>query len=349
MSDGQLGVLFACFSDQDGAGKARRALDRELSSHGQKPLDTVVLKVNEMHRASVHDPRRVLMGTLTPALTWGLLGLLANGWEGLLIWAVVGAACGGALTYYSIHNLSKDELRRIGTAFPARSSALLTFVETNEPQGLLVAASAQSPSVASVAAIADDLRVEVLNQDSAGADTTLISMILTRYPDPDGAAKAAARLMAHEKLAEEGQVVLVVKTDGNGRRHVANPKFGAAASAKSDIVSWGVFGVVVGAIAGAGGGGIVEGGVVSGIAWAVCGAFAGSLYGLWAGRSVSARRLKSVGKLFAPGTSAVLAWARGPAHKPVRDTLAAPGAKDLVLHLNPVETGAVIAAGASSA
>ena len=41
--------------------------------------------------------------------------------------------------------------------------------------------------------------------------------------------------------------------------------------------------------------------------------FAGALYGLWAGRAVSARRLKGVGPLLPPDSSVILAWADGAA------------------------------------
>jgi hypothetical protein len=77
-------------------------------------LGTSVLKVNAKHKASVHDPRRVLIGTLTPALTWGLLGLIGSGWLGL-VWAVVGGICGGLYTYYALHHATKA-----GTWLPAQ-------------------------------------------------------------------------------------------------------------------------------------------------------------------------------------------------------------------------------------
>jgi hypothetical protein len=72
----------------------------------------------------------------------------------------------------------------------------------------------------------------------------------------------------------------VIETDANRRRHVTDPKSGVAAWVKSDFVSWGLFGVLVGAISGASGGGTLKGGVVTGIAWAIFGLFAGGLYGL---------------------------------------------------------------------
>jgi hypothetical protein len=83
------------------------------------------------------------------------------------------------------------------------------------------------------------------------------------------------------------------------------PFTGAGAWARRDVVSWGLFGVLFGAIAGETGGGGFHGavtqGVVTGIVWAVFGTFAGAPYGLWAGRSISARRLEGVGPLLGRG------------------------------------------------
>jgi hypothetical protein len=144
------------------------------------------------------------------------------------------------------------------------------------------------------------------------------------------------------------QIELVIANDGNGRRHVTEPTTGTAAWARSDVVSWGLFGVVIGAIAGAtGGGGILgflEGGVVTGLGWAVFGLFAGALYGLWAGRSISARRLEGIGPLLAPGTSVVLGWSAGPPGSVDLEPLARPGSQQLILLFNAVEHGAVLEA-----
>jgi hypothetical protein len=110
------------------------------------------------------------------------------------------------------------------------------------------------------------------------------------------------------------------------------------------MVSWGLFGVVVGAIAGAFGGGIFKGAVVTGIAWAIFGLFAGALYGLWAGRSTTARRLKGIGPILAPGSSMLVAWAQGPVKRETIERLAAADAKRLVLLFNPTGGGAVLEA-----
>ena len=77
-----------------------------------------------------------------------------------------------------------------------------------------------------------------------------------------------------------------------------------------------VFGLVFGGIAGlAGGGGVLgfaEHAVVTGILWGLFGVVAGTLYGLWAGRSISARRIKPLRPLLPPDTSIAVCWAEGP-------------------------------------
>jgi hypothetical protein len=359
----QLGVLLVCFDTLKAAGKIRHSLDAHLKAQGDALLDTVVLRVSAKHKVSLYDPRRVVQGTLTALLTWGLFGLVAGGLKSLAIWAIIGAVCGGLWAYYTEHLLRKNELARIGARLPASSSALATFAETRDPRSLLKTTAAYSPTAASVAAIGDDLTARVfagaadpieLPSGHAGgplppSQTSPLSMILLRYPDPGTARQIAARAAPKSKK-DPGpvQVELVIRADRDGRRHVADPSQGVAAWGKSDLVSWGLFGVVVGALAGAFGGGgvhsLVSDAVVTGIGWAVFGLVAGALYGLWAGRAVSARRLKSLGPFVAPGTSMLVAWADGPLRQDTLGPLTAPGSQQLILRYNPVEGGAVLEA-----
>ncbi|MGZ5342062.1 MAG: hypothetical protein ACXWEK_03360, partial [Solirubrobacterales bacterium] len=353
-----LAVLLACFAGPKLAAKAHRPLDGKLRSSGDVILDTVVLRVNEKHKTSLYDPRRVLAGTLTPALTWGLFGLVTSGVQGLVIWAVLGALCGWLFTYYSYsaRHATKAQIARIGARLPSNSSALLTFAETSDPGRLLAATADHEPSVASIAMIGEDLTARVfagaddpVEVDSSDAQalpldqTAMLSMILLRYPDPGTAKQAASGLAAgNATVGDATEVELVIETDREGHTQVSDPKLGAAAVAKSDLVSWGGFGVVCGGIAGASGGGILEGGLITGIGWGLFGLFAGALYGLWAGRSVSARRLKGIGPLMAPGTSMLLAWAEGSVSQQTIDTLTGPQSQRLVLRFNPIERGAVL-------
>src|SRR5215467_8482099 len=137
--DTQHVVLLVCFEGLKAAARVRRPLDTQLRSNGDVILDAVILQVNAKHKASVYDARRVLAGALTAALTWGLFGLVAgtNKVESTFIWAALGAVCGGAYAYLSEHVLSKSELARIGETLGPNSSALLTYVETNDPARVL--------------------------------------------------------------------------------------------------------------------------------------------------------------------------------------------------------------------
>ena len=360
-----LGVLLECFGGTKTAGKARRSLDSQLKAQGDALLDTVVLRVNAKHKVSLYDPRRVVQGTLTAFLTWGLFGLVAGGLKSAAIWAILGAVCGGLWAYYTEHLLRKNELTRIGAQLPASSSALVTFAETTDPRGLLKAAAAHGPATASVAGIGDDLTarvfagaidpIEVPSRPEGAAimpgQTAPTSMIMLRYPSTGTAKQVASQAAPTSKKAAAAspvQVELVIWADPGGRRHVADPSQGVKAWAKSDLISWGLFGVVVGALAGAfGGGGVhsfVSDAVVTGIGWAVFGLVAGALYGLWAGRAVSARRLKGLSGLLVPGSSILLAWADGPVSPDTISALTAPGSQRLILRFNTVEGGAVLEA-----
>jgi hypothetical protein len=359
----QLGALLACFDGPGTAAKSLRPLESRLRSDGQEALETTVLKVDAKHRASVYDRRRTLMGTLTSALTWGLFGLVTGGLDSAAIWAILGAVCGGLFAYLTEHVLTKTELVLIGGRLPARSSALLTFAETTDPKRLLGAAGSLSPTAASAVGIADDLTahvfagsanpVEVPGRSADQAilpdENTVLSMIVFRYPGTETAKQVAGAIRAAS--TEQGAstpVELVISTARNGRRHVGDPTHGVAAFARSDVISWGAFGLVFGAIVGAvGGGGVlgfVDSGVITGVAWAAFGLAAGALYGLWAGRSISARRLRSIGRLLPPETSALVAWGEGPLRPDTLAAFARPDAERLVLRFNPVGRGAVLEA-----
>ena len=144
------------------------------------------------------------------------------------------------------------------------------------------------------------------------------------------------------------QVELVLHADRDGRRHVADPTLGVAATARSSLIGWAAFGVLFGAVGGVinggGLGGALKGALVTAVVWGIFGIIAGALFGLWAGRSVSARRLKSVGPLLTPGTSMVVAWAGKPVTQDTLDPYLTPGSQRLILRFNPVEGGLILEA-----
>ncbi len=359
----ELCVLLACFGGTGRAAKARGTLDRQIQGAGGRILDQVVLRVSGKRKAMVYDPRRVLLGILTPALTWGLFGLIAGGLSGFGIWAIIGAVCGGVFAYYSEHLLTKDELRRLGRHLPRQSSAILAFVRGGSSERILSSVAGSSPAEASVAAIGGDLSAQVV----AGADdpvvsssvpaggapvpasnASMLSMLLMRYRGKDTARQTAAK--ATHQPGTRGQAVepeLLIEVPQHGRSKVVAPtKLGVAGYAKTATISWGLFGLVYGVIVGAVGNngalGDVKTGVVTAIAWAAFGLAAGALFGLWAGRAVSARRLKGLEPLLPPGSSTVIAWSEDNLTDETVGRWSQPGSDRLILRFNQVSDGALL-------
>ena len=358
-SDGQLGLLLACFDGRKTAGKARRSLEGQLRAQGDEPLDTVVLEVDEKHKASVHDPRRILWGTVTAALVWGVCGMAgADGVWSVLFWGAVAAIGGVLILYYTLHHSTKSELAAIGSGLPAQSSALVVWLATKDPGRLLEAVAVQRPTAASVAAIGGDLTTHVFAEpadpvelptgsaNELRGDSTLVSMVMLRYPSPETAKQMVLQPPADSVL----EVEMMIRRDSDGSRHVSDPYFGVKALAKSDMLWWGGFGLVLGALGGAvGGGGVlgfIEDGVLEAIAWGILGLGVGALYGLVFGKATSARRLKGIGSLLTPGTSLLMAWVdrASPLTASALDPYATPGSQRLVLNFNSGKRGAVLEA-----
>jgi hypothetical protein len=300
-------VLLTCFGARQSAAKARRRLEAQLRSAGDSVLDTTVLQVDARRKTSVYDPRRIVAGTLTAMLTWGVFGLVSGGVPSLIVSAALGAAWGGWVAYHFVHHVSKAQLARLAEQLPAPSSALLTFARTSDPARLLESAARHQPTAASAAFIADDLTAQVLiggareempaaprpsaSSPAAGDESGRLSMIVVRYTDPDAAGEIAAEIATRRDPADGLEVELVERTEASGRRHVTDPRFAPGAIAKYNVQSWAGLGLVCGALAGITGGGgllgVLEGGVVTAVAWGLFGLAAGALYGLWVGRAIS--------------------------------------------------------------
>ncbi|MFI6827153.1 hypothetical protein ACIBG5_08635 [Kribbella sp. NPDC050241] len=355
-------ILFACFAGRSQAAKTRRELGKRIVQSGDAILDEVVVTISSKRRTLVYDPRRTLAGVLTPALTWGVFGLLAGGLRSLVVWAVLGAVCGGLYAYYFEHLLAKDELRRIGGRLPGDSSAIVAFVRGPDPRRILSTAAALQPVTVSVAAVAADLSGRVylgaapskgatVTRDGAAPDTgqgAELSMLLVRFAGEHTARQTLVTVGSSPTHQDqnEPQVELVIETNPHGSRRVVNPTTGSAAVAKSDAISWGLFGLVWGVIVGfTGDGGIlgsIESGLVTGILWALFGVVAGALYGLWAGRGLSAGRLKRLGAFVPPATSLVVAWAEGSPDPETIERWAGSESRRLTLRFTPAGHGAVL-------
>jgi uncharacterized membrane protein len=366
MSNGDdpiISFLLVCFDGHKTAAKHRRPLNNQLRQDGAELLDEVVLSVSPKRKVHGYDPRRTLAGALTPALTWGVFGLLTSdgSWASFLLWAVLGAVGGGLAAFYLEHTVSKTSLTRAGEQLPANSSALGLFVRSGDAETMLRSTVPFAASVASVAGIDADLSAQVWSGTSnpteqttpANAsspspdDETLVSMVLLRFKGRDGAQRSWAEVTGGKVDKNASiQTELIIAADATGKMHVDSPSQGIRYMAREDIIGWGLFGVVFGFIAGWAGngtlGGALERGVLTGVSWGIFGLGAGLLYGMWAGRAVSARRLKGIEALLPPDSSLLNAWVDGAATEDTVAAWSAPGTDRLILRFNAVEHGAVL-------
>jgi len=359
--DPQLEVLLACFEGDKRAGKVHHPLTKQLKADGAKILDEVVFAVTAKGKVRAYDPRRTVAGTLTPALTWGVFGLLASGgsWWSLVFWGVIGGLCGGLYAYYSEHLFKKDEIARLGKQLAPNSSGVLAYLADIDATDLTSTIASFQPATASVATVGADLSATVMSAatspaevpSTAGSVSTnrevLLTMLLVRYAGADIAKRVDAEASTTSRTDRPAlETELLFHTDPDGRRHVASPTAGVLATGKGSAVSWGTFGIVFGTIAGIGssGGlfGALEQGVATAIVWALFGLVAGALFGLWSGRAISARRLAAVSSLMPPDTSMVLAWAEGALSQERVASWSRSGSQQLTMQFQAVPHGAVI-------
>ena len=165
----------------------------------------------------------------------------------------------------------------------------------------------------------------------------------------DASASADQAKKTKQAKTKQGavQTELLLRADTSGRIHVVSPGTGVRAFVPGDVIGWAAFGLVFGGIAGlAGGGGVLgfaEHAAVTGILWGLFGLVAGTLYALWAGRSISARRMKSLRPLLPPDTSIALCWAEGPLGHDRITEWSTPATDQLVMRFNSMDGGAVLA------
>ena len=187
----------------------------------------------------------------------GVFGLLSGGLIGLIVWAVIGAVCGGLFAYYREQPLSGRHLRRTGEEMQTDSSAIVVFVKCRADEPVLSSAAAYGPT-ATLVAIAAELSARVLigargptevsdevpaKQVPPAGRSTLLNMLLVRLPGQHAVRQTLAEL-APAKTPDPSfpQVEVVLESDARGGLHVHSSNLGVRASARSSLISWGCWG-----------------------------------------------------------------------------------------------------------
>ena len=373
-------VLLLCFDGAKRAAQIRRPLSKQLEQHGGAILDAAIIRVDGEGKARVYDPQRTVAGLLTAALTWGVFGGLTGGLSGLIVWAVIGGVGGGLFAYYREQPLSGTQLRRIGEGMRPDSSAIVVFLKCGADEAVLLdrrggvraddsksggdLGGADGPGAGRrrwphrgvrrgagrAAAGGRHEHPQDHHTDTSTDKHHLLNMLLVRLPGQHTVRQALAEL-APAKTPDPGlpqvmQVEVVLESDAGGGLHVHSPNLGVRFSARSSLVSWGVLGLISGAIGGwAGGGGILGflgGGLITGVVWGAFGILAGALYGLFVGNVLSARQLKKMDVLVPPNSSLAFVWADGDLTNEAIDRWAPPGSQRLVVRFDTTSRGIVL-------
>ena len=215
--------------------------------------------------SALHTPAGPSQARSTSCSTWGVFGLIAGGLQGLWVWGILARDLGCARRP---HRTPREQGRAQAgrQRLPPDSSAIAIFVQGSDPHNACSPRSGPSSPAprpgrchrpgpfrrrSMRATSSRSSPPERSGAAPAPSQTTLLSMLLVRFAGEHGAKKALGdSVRAKHPDLRAPQVELMVEANKEGRRRVVNPTTGTAVMAKSDIIGWGVCGVVWGAIVG---------------------------------------------------------------------------------------------------
>jgi uncharacterized membrane protein len=351
------GILLVCFDEPKKAQQVKEALEKEIRQGGDLILDEMVMRVDEKRKVQVHEMGKAARGAAIVALTWGVFGLLSGGLRGLVIWAVLGAVCGGIYFYYVAHTLSDAELKNIARRMPPNSSVLLAFLKTSHAQQIIDSVSRYTPAASSLVTVGEGMATSVISGTSekaeqpspastpvqAGADgDNPFSILVFRYTGHQTARQVEAELKEEWKKAGDAiQTEVMIEVDEQKKVHVYDPSTGVRAQTISSMISWGLCGLIVGVLTGlfSGGGGllgIITSGLTRLITWGAFGIVAGALAAFVVNRAIPTSRLKKMSMLFSrtqADTSVILALVQGTYTQKMISDLSTHDARGLVIRV----------------
>ena len=169
-------VLAFCFADQARAGEVMKELKASKTLEGHRVVASAVIEVDEYGKAQAHQHGRGGVGMALGIMAGEALALI-GGPAGLLVWAVVGGAVGGAAGHFVDQAFSKEDLAKLKDRMSPRSSAILTMAKDAETEGITAAlrhyqAVVVTLTLGAEAAGAVDQSVTAGAQDSGAAEKT---------------------------------------------------------------------------------------------------------------------------------------------------------------------------------
>jgi uncharacterized membrane protein len=151
-------ILAFCFTYQSRADEVMKELKAAKTFEANQVVAAAVVEVDQHGKAKVHQHGRGGVGAAVGIMAGEALALL-GGPAGLLAWAAVGGAIGGAAGHFVDRAFGKNDLAKLKEQMPPDSSAILTMAKEAQTDQLTAALQPYQAAVVTLA----------LGEEAAGA------------------------------------------------------------------------------------------------------------------------------------------------------------------------------------
>ena len=131
-------ILAFCFTPRDKADEVMKELKAAKTLESNHVVAAAIVEVDNHGKAKVHQHGRGGVGAAVGIMAGEALALL-GGPAGLLAWAAVGGAVGGAAGHFVDRAFTKADLAQLKDQMPPNSSAILTMAKDAQTDGLIAA------------------------------------------------------------------------------------------------------------------------------------------------------------------------------------------------------------------
>jgi uncharacterized membrane protein len=139
-------ILAFCFTPRHKADEVMKELKAAKTLEAHHVVAAAIVEVDDHGKVKAHQHGRGGVGVAAGIMAGEALALL-GGPAGLLVWAAVGGAIGGAAGHFVDRAFGKDDLAKLKDQMPANSSAILTMAKDAETDQLTAALQTYQPVV----------------------------------------------------------------------------------------------------------------------------------------------------------------------------------------------------------
>jgi uncharacterized membrane protein len=143
-------ILAFCFTPRDKADEVMKELKAAKTLEANQVIAAAIVEMDDFGKAKVHQHGRGGVGAAVGIMAGEALALL-GGPAGLLAWAAVGGAVGGAAGHFVDRAFTKADLAKLKDQMPPDSSAILTMAKDAQTAGLITAMQSHQAVVVTLA------------------------------------------------------------------------------------------------------------------------------------------------------------------------------------------------------